>query len=85
MKKRIHMSQSVSGAIRNWTKAEWKRNAKSITIDGKHLNGEATRDAFIEMLASGIRYIPIGECDNFDPQSGCLGHELPDDDAGEMK
>lgn len=81
MKKKIHISQSVAGAIRDWSKNDWKRNAKSITVDGKYMSGEDLRDIWIELLASGTRYVPLGECDNFDPQSGCRGHELPDEEV----
>jgi hypothetical protein len=80
MMKQIHCCQSVAGAIRNWKKSDWKRNAKSITVDGKYLTGEQLRDKFITILSEGTKYLPIGDCDNFDPQNGCRGHEIADEE-----
>ena len=69
------MCQSVKGAIRNWKKREWKIASETMTFDGKKKTPEGVKDAFLDMLSEGILYIPIGDCDNFDPKKGCLGHE----------
>ena len=68
VKRNVHMCVSIEGAIRN---KAWKaftqyngRNAKQVE---KMLRYE---------LAMGRRVLPVGECDNFDYQEGCRGHEV---------
>jgi len=80
MKEQIYFNISIEDAIRNWSKAKWKINAKSITVEGKHFTGESLRDAWIDLLASGTRHILIGYCDNYYQHNGCQGHDLPDDE-----
>jgi hypothetical protein len=70
----FHLSQSVKGALRNWKAKDWKNNAKFFSIDGKRVSADALKDAFLTMLQEGIEAISVGDCDNFDPKKGCLGH-----------
>jgi hypothetical protein len=37
------------------------------------------RNAFMDELAKGHEVIPMGDCDNFDYKTGCLGHECEDE------
>lgn len=78
--KRIHLCQSVRGAIRNWNGRQWNDATEWITRkDGTKFTGEELEHLFHTMLAEGIEVIPFGdECDNFDPKTGCRGHEIPD-------
>ena len=77
---RFHMCQSVSGPLRNWSGKQWNDATEWITRDDgtKFSNGEELEFHFQCLLDSGNRVIPIGECDNFDPQTGCKGHPIPD-------
>jgi hypothetical protein len=43
--------------------------------DGRRMSADEAKSYLLEMLAQGKRFIPVGECDNFDFNSGCKGHE----------
>lgn len=74
MKRTIHLCLSVRGAL-NQTKAEMKRMAPSIMIDGKPLRtADEVRNFLLDELAQGHEVLPYGECDNFDWKTGCMGH-----------
>lgn len=48
-----------------------------ITVDGKKLNTVKEVRYFLKgQLALGRRVFPLCDCDNFDYQKGCLGHEV---------
>jgi hypothetical protein len=38
-------------------------------------------NALCDELVKGRRVLPCGECDNFDFQKGCLGHQIAEDVA----
>ena len=66
----IHCCLSVAGGIRN---AESLKGC--ITVDGKTLVEVKEIKAFLQKhLDMGHRVLPVGDCDNFDYQTGCLGH-----------
>ena len=46
------------------------------TENGNVLNSsDEVREFLKEQLAQGKKYLPCGDCDNFDYQQGCKGHE----------
>ena len=50
-----------------------------ITLDGRTLQTVAEIRAFLrEQKKIGRRVLPIGDCDNFDYEKGCLGHFTED-------
>ncbi len=68
----IHMCLDIQGGIYN---AKMLKGA--ITVDGKKLNTvKEVRDFLNGQLALGRRVLPMCDCDNFDYQKGCLGHEV---------
>lgn len=70
----MHMSLSVRGALRKSDK-ELQSWCGSMVQDGKKLTTvEAIRDCLMQALSEGYEYLPMEECDNFDPKRGCLGH-----------
>lgn len=74
----IYMCVSVRGML-NKSKAELRRLAPSITVNGKTLQtADEVREAFLDELSQGHEVLPCGECDNFDYKKGCLGHEHSD-------
>lgn len=74
MKRRIHMSLDIEGGIQN---AELLCGA--INVDGRTLETEQKVRAFLrEQQAMGRRVLPMGDCDNFDYQTGCRGHLVED-------
>lgn len=68
---KYHFCMNIDGAIEN------ARTLKGcITVDGHTLNTVKEVRAFLyEQKAMGRRVLPIGDCDNFDYQKGCLGHQ----------
>ncbi len=67
---KVHICQSVEGALKNWSKKEWKNMALANDCSVKDC-----KDFFLKCLKDGKQVIPIGDCDNFSYQDGCLGHE----------
>ena len=72
MRRIFHMSLNIDGGIQN------ARPLKGcITVDGRVLNTVKEIRAFLyEQKAMGRKVLPIGDCDNFDYQTGCLGHQV---------
>lgn len=76
----IHCCLDIEGGIRN------ARLLKGvISVDGRTLDNVKDIKTFLRgQLAMGRRVLPMGDCDNFDYQTGCKGHALEiDDDATE--
>lgn len=74
MSRKVHLSLSVRRAL-NWSKAEMKRMAPSITVDGKQLRtAEDVKNFLLDELSKGHELLPFGDCDNFDWKTGCRGH-----------
>jgi len=64
------MCQSVSGALRNWTKKDWDQAAADIETTGPRL-----KERFRIMEFEGIKVVPFGKpCDGFSYETGCPGH-----------
>ena len=72
MSRRIHISQSVDGALANWKARDWKMIAKD--------NGVSVSQAkkyFAVKQAEGVKRLPIGpRCKGFSDETGCPGHEV---------
>lgn len=65
-----HICQSVSGALRNWSKIDWD----NIGADNG-ITGAVLKERFRIMDFNGIKVIPLHErCDGFDDIKGCPGH-----------
>lgn len=39
------------------------------------MSGELAEHMLTELLAKGVKFIPCGDCDNWSPTEGCLGHD----------
>lgn len=76
----IHCHLDICGGIRN------ARLLKGvITVDGHTLNTVKEIRGFLqEQLNMGRKVLPMGDCDNFDYQKGCLGHEVEEAGNAEM-
>lgn len=80
MARTMHVSLSVRGALRN---GAWRKHADGSLVgscthdDGRHMTEHEIFTHLCDALASGQEFLPYGECDNFDPKSGCHGHEEP--------
>lgn len=74
-KRIIHLSLDIAGGIQN---AKDLRNC--IVVDGRRLKTTKEVRSFLqEQLEMGRRFLPCGECDNFDYQTGCRGHVVEED------
>lgn len=83
MSRTIHLCVSVRGML-NWSKAEMRRMASSITVDGVPLRtADQVRDFLLDQLSIGHEVLPMAECDNFDYKTGCKGHEVPSEERDE--
>jgi hypothetical protein len=47
------------------------------TKEGKLLSPKAVKAEFERYIAEGKSVIPMGDCDNFDFETGCKGHKEP--------
>ena len=67
---RHHLCLCIEGGIINA-----KELRGCIKVEGRTLNTvKEVRDFLKGQLAMGRRFLPYGECDNFDYQTGCKGH-----------
>jgi hypothetical protein len=77
VKRKFHICQSVTGPLRAWTKKDWKKATGYITRnDGTKYSPDELKECFLEELSRGHKVIPIGVCDNFDYEHGCMGHVM---------
>jgi len=69
-----HMCLDIEGAL-NWTK---NNNKKSFANhdDGRPMTNRELRQHLMDSAFEGKRVLPMGECDNFDYQTGCRGHDI---------
>lgn len=75
MRRKVHLCQSVPGALANWKRKDWEHVAKA-----NNTTVNAIREAFKIMEFEGKLVIPIGEpCEGFDYKTGCPGHLVEDD------
>lgn len=76
MRRKIHLCLNIEGALK-----AAKAYVGEITVDGKVLNTVNEVEAFFkEHLAMGRRVLPLGDCDNFDYQTGCKGHVIDEEE-----
>lgn len=75
MKKVMHLCVSCEGALRRP-----KDFAGAVTVNGNVLESVPEITEFFQgQLLLGHRVIPFGDCDNFDWETGCKGHEVEDE------
>jgi protein gp37 len=68
---RHHLKADVEGMLRN-------RAFDALCDDaGKPLTAREAENELLSLRARGVKYIPAGGCDAFDPQKGCPGHPNP--------
>ena len=75
----VHVGLDLKGALRTWKDKEWRG---VVAENGKTLSPSEVKIRFLDLLASGVKMIPMSEeCDDFDPEHGCRGHEYEKEDA----
>lgn len=76
--RRIHCCLDITGGMKN---AQMLKGV--ITVDGHTLNTVKEIRNFLQgQLDLGRKVLPMGDCDNFDYQKGCLGHDVEDPKDG---
>lgn len=74
----IHCCLSIEGGLRNA-----KSLCNCISVDGRLLRTVPEVKTFLqEQLDLGRRVLPMGDCDDFDYQTGCRGHYVEDSEDG---
>ena len=68
--KTIHCCVDISGILRS----ESLDGAMTDTETGHVLSDMEARKYLNECLEKGWKVLPMGDCDNFDYQTGCKGH-----------
>lgn len=83
IRSRIHMCMSVRGALRNRAylpKADWTLvGYMTDPTSGRKLKSDEIFDLLCDALANGQEVLPMGECNDFDPKTGCRGHPFDND------
>ena len=75
--KRVHLKMDIKGCLRNNSDKDLKGMFQDDT--GKDVPVEKAKEFLNECLSKGWKFIPVGDCDNFDYQKGCLGHKVEAD------
>ena len=66
---RVHMRMSIEGCLRN-------KGFEGFTFsNGNPMTREQAEHYLRLELEKGIKYLPVGDCDNFSETEGCLGHK----------
>lgn len=70
----IHLRLDIRGAIRNRAFEGFAHD------DGRPMTRDEAFHALCDALAAGRRFLPVGDCDNWDSvEERCRGHEVPSD------
>ena len=73
-----HMCSDIRGMLRNHTRKNSLDNIFRDAKTGRSIGDAEAREYLYDCLAKGWRVIPLGDCDNFDYQTGCKGHPRMD-------
>lgn len=71
-----HMRISVRGALRNKAFKGWTGD------NGEPLTPKRAEMELKMMRHKGIKYFPMGQCEGFDPETGCPGHPVEEEAQG---
>jgi hypothetical protein len=81
------MCLSVRGAL--WNRA-WLRNSDSSLVGsmiddaGKKMDSRQIFELLCDSLEKGQLVLPMGDCNDFDPKTGCRGHRYDSEWASKM-
>ena len=79
MRTHHHMRIDVRGVLTNWNPRDWRGCVT--TRAGRTLTTAEVHEGFLDALAAGKRYVPLGEpCEGWTDEEGCPGHPLPDEE-----
>jgi hypothetical protein len=69
-----HCSLSIAGALKQIPNND--RQSFADDDNGRPLTNRQLRTILQEAHAEGKRVLPMGDCNNFDYQTGCRGHDV---------
>ena len=73
--KTVHMCVSIRGTL-NLPKRKFRQACDYLRQPGGvKYSPEGLREALYDALADGWEVLPMGGCSDFDPKTGCRGHE----------
>ena len=75
MRRTIHLCVDIEGMLRIHKKKGSLERMMTDNETGRYLSDAEAREYLNECLAKGWRVLPMTECDNFDYQTGCQGHD----------
>ena len=73
-----HIRIDIAGCLRNNTVKQLK-GMFTDSETGRDLSGKEAQKFLISELSKGHKYLPAGDCPDFDPMSGCPGHPVYED------
>lgn len=76
MRRTVHMCVNINGLL----KRDDELLGKLFTDNGVNRPGSEVREWLKLQLTEGKRVLPMGDCEGFDFQTGCPGHEIPEPD-----
>ena len=72
----FHLRGDIKGMLMNWSPREYSALSRD---DGtKYRDWREAKLELLRLFQAGAKFIRVGSCDNFDPESGCLGHPVDD-------
>jgi len=71
----FHICMEVDYLISILRTADNKKE-KIVSFDGKYLSSAETIKRLQKLKEKGIRYIPMGDCNNRAKDGSCRGHEV---------
>lgn len=74
MSRTVHVHLDIAGALKSMSNREF--TGMFDHDDGRRMTAEEAKANLIDILASGVKVLPIGEpCEGFSYTTGCPGHE----------
>lgn len=70
---KVHLCLDITGFLMNNTRKEDYRGMFKHD-DGRLMSTDEAKRELLRQLSLGRKVLPLGDCDNFDFQEGCLGH-----------
>ena len=68
-----HVSLDIMSAC-EWPKSRLRKLLVN-TATGRMLTSDEARRVLLQHLSEGRKFLPTGDCEGFDYQTGCPGHE----------
>ena len=72
----FHLHVDIRGVLKNQS---YRNGGFKHHPDGRRMTDLEAFDALCDQLAKGHTILPLGNCDNWDNEKGCLGHATPVD------